>query len=354
VAKRYEISDLERAEATLWRFLDALKGGDEAALNTLIYPPSFETWGVSPGHVGGEFLEAAGISTEALNRLGIVHSARILPGRHGPRGLVAFGMIEGSGPKVVLVPTPAHALAMILDDGEWRIWGTPDPREFADAEIVGLPSENPAHGEMLSVLAVEWVMALAPHLDALAGMPKAHSTESILVAPIEGAHSIAAIVMLAFAVESLGARLVASGRLVGQVPDAIVNGLPHDDWQQEVVELLVLRNVVTHNHIWRIAVTLDSNLDTVALDESEHLYGLRERRDYRRAVNVGDDLTKRLRLHVVPSSIQRTDVASALPVAVKTFDHLAGLDVENMPSLSDHPIRINDRIQRLREVSLPS
>ena len=141
MATRYEIGDLERAEATLWQFLDALKAGDEAALNGLIYPLSFETWGVTPGHVGREFLEMAGISAEALNRLGIVHSARILPGRHGPPGLVAFGMIEGESRKVILVPTPAHALALILDAGEWRVWGMPDSREFADAEIVALPSE---------------------------------------------------------------------------------------------------------------------------------------------------------------------------------------------------------------------
>jgi hypothetical protein len=85
--------------------------------------------------------------------------------------------------------------------------------------------------------------------------------------------------------------------------------------------------VVTYNHVWRVAVTIDSNLDTVALDESEHLYGYRGRRDYRRAINVDENRTKRLHLHVVPSSIRRSDVLRALAVAVKTFDHLASLDV---------------------------
>jgi len=59
-----------------------------------------------------------------------------------------------------------------------------------------------------------------------------------------------------------------------------------------------------------------------------------------------------LHLHVVPSSIRRSDVLRALAVAVKTFDHLASLDVKNMRSLSDHPVRITGRIQRLREVAV--
>jgi hypothetical protein len=155
--------------------------------------------------------------------------------------------------------------------------------------------------------------------------------------------------MLMFAIESVGARLAALGRLPGGVPDSIVDSLPDPGQQQTLVELIVVRNVIAHNHIWKFTVDFDADWEQVALEASEHLHGDETRR-YAAAVDARGDRTKSLGLHLIPTAIRRTDVLKALPVVVRTLDHLATLDVPDMGSLADHRIRVAAGMPRLREV----
>lgn len=90
----------------------------------------------------------------------------------------------------------------------------------------------------------------------------------------------------------------------------------------------------------------------ITVDSSEHLFGERERRNYRAAVAEGADRTKRLRLHVIPTAARRSDVAQALATAVRVFDDLAAKDVPNMRSLADHPVRVRGMVRRLRDVEV--
>ncbi len=348
-----DLPRLQLAEAAVFSFLDALKARDEAALAVLVYPESLITWEASPGAIRSRFLHAAEITEDELGKLGIVHTARVLPSGTEAQPLVAFGLLPwGQKARMVLEPTPAHAIAVIWDDGRWKVWGMPDPGDFAAATLVPLPTETPVRDEVLSVLGAEWIMALQPHLDVLMALEHPADEEASLVSPIECSHAIAAISMLAFAIESLGARLAVTGRLSGNIPEAIITSLPDNDWQQEVTELFVVRNVVTHNHVWRLGISADAAWEAITVDASEHLFGDRDRRNYRAAVDQGADRTKRLRLHVVPTGLRRSDVARALGTAVRTFDHLAALDIENMRSLSDHPVRLGGRARRIRDVHL--
>ncbi len=348
-----DLAGLAQAEGTLMRFPHALKIGDEEATAALAYPPSLSTWGTAAGHVRTDFLSAWGIADDELDRLGVVHTARILPAM-GAQPRVAFGLLGwgGTTPRIIGHPTPARALALIWDVDAWRVWGTPDPDEFAAAALVPLPTEGTVHDEMLSVLSAEWIMALQPHLDALRTLEHAAGDSDAMVSPRESAHAVASIVMLVFAIESHGARLAALGRLAPEMPQAIIDGLPDADLQQHLTELVVARNVVAHNHVWRLAMTADGDSQAVTVDSSEHIFGERERRNYRAAVAEGADRTKRLRLHVIPTAARRLDVAQALATAVRVFDDLAAKDVPNMRSLADHPVRVGGRVRRLRDVEV--
>ena len=347
----FDLPTLLDAEVTLWRFVDALKAGDESEASAVLYEPSFDTWGVSPGSVVRGFLDASGLSEVDFDTLGIVHTARILPGHHGPAGLVAFGLLHGTSVGMISHPTPARAMALIRDGDHWKVWGTPDPREFTEAILVHLPMPDPVDYQMLSVLSAEWVMAIQPHLVALMLLESPADEDAELVSPIECAHAIAAVAMLVFAIESQAAGLAASGRIgVGGIR-AVLASPPDAAWRQELIELIVLRDLVVHNHVWRIHVTIDADWNSESTGDHEHVFGRRGTRSYREAVEDGVLRTKRLGLHVVPTAVRRIDVGKALRVAVATFDFLAGLDEQNVASAADYPLQVGDRSRSLREIS---
>lgn len=138
-----DLQSLEEAQATLARFLQALIAKDEDTVASLVYAPSAARWGAEPGSVAATFREQWGVTDRQLAALGIVGTARILPRDPDETDeLVAFGLVRGSGfggPETLLTPMKAHALALIRDEsGAWRIWGTPDPEDFADAAMIGL------------------------------------------------------------------------------------------------------------------------------------------------------------------------------------------------------------------------
>ena len=272
------------------------------------------------------------------------HRGGVVPAAAEPR-------VE-TGDAAVGHPTPARALALIWDGEAWKVWGTPDADEFAAATLVPLPTEEPVRDEMLSVLSAEWIMALQPHLDVLITLEHAADEDDAMVSPRESAHSVASLAMLVFAIESHGARLAALGRLAPEMPQAIIESLADADLQQQLTELVVARNVVAHNHIWRLAMTADADWQRITVVSIDQLFGDRERRNYRTAVAGGADRTKELRLHVIPTAARRSDVAQALATAVRVFDHLALKDVPNMRSLADHPVRVGGRVRRLRDVEV--
>jgi len=158
--------------------------------------------------------------------------------------------------------------------------------------------------------------------------------------------------MLAFAVESMGARLAAMRRLNGQFPYALLDTVADRDARQELLELLALRNVLTHIHIWRVEVAIDEHSAATRVEETEPLHGDRTTRLYEAAADASGQRTKRLRLHLVPTMIRRLDVHMALRCAINVFDHLAVLDLENMPSLADHHVKIQGQVRQLRAVDV--
>lgn len=345
----YKISDLGRAEDTLWQFLHALRTQDEPGLAALVYAPTLRTWGTRRGSARRALLEGFDLEEAQLPNLRVVHTARVLPGRVGPRGLVAFGLLVSAGTQgIIMGPRSARAIALIAEKGGWRVWGAPGPAEWAAAELVRLPVTEPVQDEALSLIEAEWLLAVAPHLAALLKLSDPTPDDAVVVRAGEGAHSIATIAMLVFALESIGARLVSMGHLQGSIPDAIVQAMTDPDRQLELIETIVVRNVVVHNHVWRMSVTWAADHEDVTLDDSERLYG-RETTRYRQAVEHGAVTTRRLGLHVIPTAVRRSDAYRVLAVAVWAFDVLASVDVEG-GSLADLPLQVAEGARSLRQI----
>ena len=131
---------LLRAHATLTSFLAALANGDDATVESFVYPPTASRLGTESGTVAARFRGLWGQSMDAIRRSRPTYTARVLD------GLVAFGVVEvrpeDATKAVVEVtrPTEAVVVALIAEDGgRWQVWGTPDFDWWRTARLVELP-----------------------------------------------------------------------------------------------------------------------------------------------------------------------------------------------------------------------
>lgn len=193
----------------------------------------------------------------------------------------------------------------------------------------------------LSVLVHAWVLALEPHLSALAAITLAAEPNTHEVSPRENAHAVAAAAMAIFLIESKEARLHAIGSRWSVAPEL----------EEQLTELRVLRNSLVHDHIWEVLLRR-SNDDWARpgeLQGAEARYGLVDRPQYLKAsVDRGTMRTRVLDLHLVPTEVRRWDVARLWPVVVEALDELNKHDAANMQSPADLRIKIGDQLVPLR------
>ena len=343
-----DIDELMAARLTLEEFMDLAAAHDDEAAFQLVYPASRALWGTPPSEVAASFRNDLGAIPGTGLEFGIVATARIIHREEeGEPDLVAFGYtaLAGTGIRIIDGPRLAKAIGLIYEHDRWWVWGTPTPTAFAAAELVHLPHETYGSQELASVVALEWLRALEPHL--LAIWPKGGAREA--TTQRDRGHAMACIAILAFALEAAGAKLIVEGAApAAESIEAIAGTLRDDGLREEFDELLVLRNSVAHGHVWRVKHEWGPGRGDLTVDR--RAYG-REDVRYRRVVPVGSTTTRRLGLHVVPGEVAVDDVRRCIPVAVRTFDHLATFDGPNALSLADIPLDLGGSWRSLRDVA---
>jgi hypothetical protein len=194
--------------------------------------------------------------------------------------------------------------------------------------------------EYLTVLLQAWTMALEPHLDELLDITRPSSPPS----PRERSHAIATVVLSAFAIESNAARLKVirdwdpPSTSRGGPRDALLaflrDGLPGFPRSRliDVGEVLLLRNALAHNHVWRMRETPFAERYSV-----EAIEPLLRRNDWLLSRHASADRrhTRRHRLNLVPDLVGYNDARKVLSILIATLDTLARLDVPNMLSAAD-------------------
>lgn len=88
---------------------------------------------------------------------------------------------------------------------------------------------------------------------------------------------------------------------------------PDFEKSDELAEIFVLRDTIAHNHLWQIESVGDINIWTDLL--KKELNPLTEQwtdKKYDLFVDTSNGKTKKLKLHIVPTQIDRTDVAQVL------------------------------------------
>jgi hypothetical protein len=298
-----------------------------------------------PSEVAAVFRSELGAVPGSGLQLGSVATARIVRrGSEGEPDLVSFGFtaMAATGTTMIDGPMRAKAIGLLHENGRWWVWGSPTSEAFATAELVPLPHETYGSQELASTVALEWLRALESHLAAM--LARAPSGDAMTQR--DRGHAMACIALLTFALEAAGAKLVVAGTVPAEGSiEAIAATLGDDDRREEFDELVVLRNSVAHGHVWRVTHEWGPGAGEPTVDH--RAYG-REDARYRRVVPVGSTTTRRLGLHVVPGALTADDVRRCLPVAVRTFDHLAAFDGPNAASLADVPLNFNGTWQSLR------
>jgi len=178
----------------------------------------------------------------------------------------------------------------------------------------------------LSVLVLSWILALEPHLTALAVLAHPARQDTHEVSPQENAHAVAAAAIAFFLFESKEARLRAIDR-PWSLPPAL---------EDRVRELAVLRNALVHNHVWEVLLRRTSgDWDRPGeIQQAEARHGRVSAPSYVEAsVDRGTMRSRILGLHLVPTEVRRWDVARMLPTVVEALDALNDLDVPEVAPL---------------------
>ncbi|NHZ84917.1 MAG: hypothetical protein GWP19_03440 [Planctomycetia bacterium] len=107
----------------------------------------------------------------------------------------------------------------------------------------------------------------------------------------------------------------------------------------DLEETYVLRDVITHNHMWKVSVPNSSNLNDPRI---KHIllpgYGDKK---FRKVINMNTLKTKRLSLNIVPTIVNRKDVLVVLDVVWRICVILQSEDSRYFP-LENYPFKWAD------------
>jgi len=99
--------------------------------------------------------------------------------------------------------------------------------------------------------------------------------------------------------------------------DFLASAYPDCPLLPDVEELFVLRDVIAHNHIWHIQFSQDRG-SWMQLMQRE-IDAASGDKKFDRVVDVAAGITKRLTLKVIPTQIDRYDVAAVLRITLATI-----------------------------------
>ena len=103
----------------------------------------------------------------------------------------------------------------------------------------------------------------------------------------------------------------------------------------KLYEIYVLRDLIVHNHIWRISYEFDQSYNEVRIDqELLEGYGDKRSRPDRKYINYVDkrkECTKNLKLNINPIKVNTTDVIKVFTIMKELFDFLEQQSKEYFP-----------------------
>lgn len=141
----------------------------------------------------------------------------------------------------------------------------------------------------------------------------------------ENGYSASIVVLLVAMLESYTSRLrfvrnsevVAGGR---SAPDLLMEYFPDLPMKDDLIEIVLVRNVVVHNHIWHLDVSnYEADLRTIFTPQD---LGFQTNKHYGDVVDVASRKTRRLGLNVNPTAVDRRDVLAIFRTVWTTLEFM--------------------------------
>lgn len=138
-------------------------------------------------------------------------------------------------------------------------------------------------------------------------------SSKIQVSPRENGFSVSIIVLTVLMIESAINRIKHletnnTKNNIAFVRECFKNNKLSD----ELTEIYIIRDVIAHNHLWKIDIEYTKNFTEKILNK-ELMNGYGESKKYKNFVK--DEVTKNLKLNIIPTKINKADV-------LKTFNFL--------------------------------
>lgn len=182
--------------------------------------------------------------------------------------------------------------------------------------------EASSTSETVSIIGTSLLQPIADLIDQ-ALKHKVGSEEEVRAHYYDNTYSISVILLLVVMVESYMSRVryllmksdVEKGKISGPTHLRIGKYFPDFENPEELAEIFVVRDVITHNHTW------ETQYDW-ATEELIHEIPFLDKENEPKYVAAVDPKTKRTRLlglNVVPSRISRRDAVIVLDVVLKTL-----------------------------------
>jgi len=196
--------------------------------------------------------------------------------------------------------------------------------------------------EIISIIGSQLSQPIADLLDRLVSRPY-RKPDPVTSSFHEGGYAASLILLLAALVESM----VARDRYLN--PNAKgFEGKPVPEYMKHVYsyriharlsELFVLRDAIVHNHVWTLNYVWSKTGGRRLISATRVTWSGKDRLKAR--LNAKSFRTKLLRAHVIPSSMDRTDVFKAFGVAIST---LKLLSIHGMhPDIASHHVRFQGK-----------
>jgi len=174
---------------------------------------------------------------------------------------------------------------------------------------------------IISIVGGAYLQPIADLVERLRALSPRQGVDDVHVGRFENGYAAAVCLLSVVTLESFLMRVCQIKQQgPGLSPVALFQSL-YRSYQPDGVlaEVYIVRNVLAHNHVWQIDYSWGED-GTIERHRGAPLIGHFRKTNYEQHVDVDVQRTKRLRLHVVPSRVDRRDAALVLKTVWKALE----------------------------------
>jgi hypothetical protein len=173
--------------------------------------------------------------------------------------------------------------------------------------------------EHISIIGTSYLYPIATLLEDLKSLKQMGNNE-LQASSYENGYAVSIIVLTILLLESIVARVKlhkAHESMNSRSPvEFIQTAYPESGFENKIIELFIIRDVIVHNHIWKAEFTSDSQGEMARVGNPKLQSGYGDRK-YKNKTDSFIQKTKLLQLNVYPTRICYSDVLIVLRATVE-------------------------------------